>query len=231
VITGELKDRPDLQKEWRVFLKTQPKCLFPDGRSTTLDFSLEEKRLDNELPTLQAKCFNSSLLSGNISFKKTPPVEISQGIRSVLHDSFSTEDLRLGGLQTSRDIGCKCKEELYVTVQDEESKAIYGVLFGAKLRLASSNRSVLYINGVSRLAKASHLGIGTMLVKKFIETVKSKAKDLDIILHVDKDNAAACALYKKCGMTISQDEDRYHIAQVQPDPNNLLFVYNQAESE
>ncbi|MBS0656408.1 MAG: GNAT family N-acetyltransferase [Verrucomicrobia bacterium] len=228
VITEELTSRPDLQKEWRVFLSAKPKCLLPDGSSTTCDFSLEAKRLDGALPTVKAECLDPHVLTRRTGLLNLFSEEMLQGIAAVVRDSFSAEELKGGRLETPGDIGFKCNEELCITVHDEQSKEIYGVLFGAQLRLASSGRSVLYINAVSRLAKASRLGVGSKLVEKFFETVRGnpQLRDIEIVLDVDKDNAAACALYKKCGMTISQDRGRYAIHRVQRRDNDLVFVYN-----
>lgn len=225
VVTDELKHRPDLQKEWKVFLNSKPTCLFPDGRSTTLDFSLEVQRLENSLPALKAKCFSKEDAGIYITF----PENQIKGIREVLYDSFPIDELRGGNVANTRGINTKCNDALCINIYNKQSREVYGVLFADRLRLATSKQPVLYISAVSRLAKASRLGVGVKLFEKFFETVKAdkNLKNYEIILHVNKNNAAACALYNKVGMTVCEDTDRYAISGVQVESDELLFVYHQ----
>ncbi len=219
VVTQEVKQQPDLQKEWRMFLDTKPQCILPDEKITSLDFSMEIRRLEDRLPSLKASCLDQNTLKmggTNILF----PASLKEDIGRVFRESFLIPDDML-----LPDVSSRCSRELCVVAQDEQSREVYGVLFVGKY-ISAIGKEFLYINSVCRQAKAAQLGVGMKLFEKLFEVMKSddELNHLDKVLHVHKDNTAALALYKKFKMSPSSDSDTYATPALPVAADNLMLL-------
>jgi ribosomal-protein-alanine N-acetyltransferase len=174
-ITDKIKDRPDLQKPWTVFLNQmkEERAIYLDGVEVALDFTREIDRLNGRETPVEVENFDPRTSSAE-DLEMLAQLDAECFGRQAGWTAEAMKQLLDGG----------------VIARDTNTKEILGFIH------YKVEKDGILISGVGRKASAAKLKIGDKLFRKLLEGEIGKKR---MILQVRESNEPARALYKKFG--------------------------------